>query len=153
MIEFMDVKLKRWARWAARDGQVRGLWYARASAFVPSAGGGGGVDPELDQESSDLDACVVRLPDELRLVVVEYYRRPGTQEQKARACGVSKATFFRKLDHAQQRLAELIGEVEAVRRRFENNQAELVEKMRRLKSDNARVSRAESARAVLLLTA
>ncbi len=144
MIEFMDAKLKRWARWAARDGQVRGLWYARASAFVPAAGGGGGVDPELDQESSDLDACVVRLPDELRRVVVEYYRRPGTQDQKSRACGVSKATFFRKLDHAQQRLAELVGEVEAVRRRFENNQAALVARVRQLRDDNRRAAEVDA---------
>jgi DNA-directed RNA polymerase specialized sigma24 family protein len=62
----------------------------------------------IDEESADTDRAVTRLPAALKHVIVVYYLKPGTVEQKAKDCRCCRKTLFNRLHHAHQRLDELL---------------------------------------------
>jgi hypothetical protein len=64
--------------------------------------------PLLNGEAADVDSAVDALPPELRQAVVEYWLKKGTAEKHARACRCELRTFYRRLDHAHERIRALL---------------------------------------------
>lgn len=99
LIPWIDHLLERWARWGAAQG-----WH----------GGGCGISSLLMTEHHQIDrairqqggpddvmltvdTAVLCLPDELQQVVRQRYQGRGTMEQKARALGMNRMLFQRRL--------------------------------------------------------
>lgn len=121
MIEHVHLRLLRWADWAAGGRRVAGLGYAVCSlARWEVRGSVKSADPRIDSEASDTDRAVTLLPAEVKAVVVEYYLRPGTARQKARACGLAPKAFYERLHHAHHRVRDMLeeGDLRSVRRVF-----------------------------------
>lgn len=116
MIEHINERLMRWADWAAGGRRAAGLGYSRctlarwvvACSFRP-------VDPGYDDEAAATDKAVTLLPAELRVVVVAFYLKPGTVKQKARECGMHRDTMYERLNHAHQRIDQLLSEEKKAR--------------------------------------
>lgn len=111
-IEWVDLRLQRWAFWSVRGGQIRGLWYARCS-FAGMIGGGTEVDVEVNEEAQKTHAAITLLnPPELRAAVHAYYTGRGTLKQKAKDLQCSEKTMMRRIHHAHQRLVSLFNQVD-----------------------------------------
>lgn len=62
--------------------------------------------PLLNGEASDTDEAIDLLPEELQLVIAEYWLRKGTIRQKFHRCRCSERTFYRRLHQAHRRIKE-----------------------------------------------
>lgn len=109
MIKDIDARLCRWADWAATGKRVVGLGYARCTLATWTPSSGASIQsPEFNLEASETDTALRLLPSELIEIIVVYYLKKGTQHQKARDCRVSVKTLYNRLDHAHQRLQQII---------------------------------------------
>jgi len=95
-------RLNMWALWRLRrdDG---GLGYPRKSAFTTEPGGSFWT-PEMDSASTEMDACVCALRDQLKQVIMLEFTRAGTQEQKAKLCSCHVNTYKNRLNAAYNEL-------------------------------------------------
>jgi len=117
MIQHIHERLVRWADWAATGGGAAGLGYPSSTlkprrvsavcvfAMDPMSGG--------DLEAEETERAVVRLDDASGLVVRAYYLGRGSVRQKARDCGVSVDTLYRRLEEAQRAVDAGIQEARA----------------------------------------
>lgn len=97
--------MENWARWACASDEGHSMPMTNAYDM----GGAGRRDydkpePLINGDAIDTDRAVRTLPDELRVVIVQYWTRRGTALQKARACRCHVATFWRRLHHAHVRI-------------------------------------------------
>jgi DNA-directed RNA polymerase specialized sigma24 family protein len=113
----IDDALTRWARWALvkADG---GLGYSRTTtlgrvidlgpqgAAIRCTNGHRAISAPLEER---IESAVVGLPEQLKLVVMCEYLRPGSRGQHARDCGLSRYRYERKLHEARTLLAAVIG--------------------------------------------
>ena len=101
MIPYIDVQLCVWGRWALRH-KARAVGYPPVSPMFRDAQSSGVFDSKppfgIDEYVAETDIAVQRLPDDLRLVAVEYYQIRGKSEDVARRLSMSKATLFRRID-------------------------------------------------------
>lgn len=112
MILFIDKQLTYWAIWASRRDDC-GLGYVQSQLgkLGESGGGGkfGGLPPGVsDDDLHELQKIVVCLPFDLQQAVWQCYMMPGTAEDHADACGVSKKTYYRRLNSAHLLVMEAL---------------------------------------------
>lgn len=124
--------MTNWARWKSGAG----VTMPTSSAFDLEARGRreGASTPLLNGEAVDVDAAVDALPAELRQVVYVHWLqqipdkrgrvrgwRNANTRQRARACGCSEPTYYRRLRHAHERIRALMRakRTEAERRRVD----------------------------------
>lgn len=109
-IDWIDERLVRWASWSMRGGLARGLWYARCTLGAEESSGCA-PDAQLDHEALATQSAVARLaPIQLRVAVHAYYCGRGTVKQRAKDIGCSEAALHRRVDHAHERLVDLLNE-------------------------------------------
>lgn len=103
MIEYMNHRLVCWAEWATRrdDG---GLGWPRQAHYIKAvlSHGRGNIE-EINEAAMEIETGVLALRrerDDLFLVVMEFYRKTGSAEYKARALGVHKDTLYARLHAA-----------------------------------------------------
>ena len=58
----------------------------------------------IDGNAILVDAVVEALPDGIKIVLVEYWVRGGSNAQKVARCRCSAATFYRRLDDGNRRV-------------------------------------------------
>jgi hypothetical protein len=92
-------KLELWANWYLRK-LDNGGGYPKKSAFVTTPGGGFWT-PEMDSQCYEVDKAICSLINERKDVLMAYYTKTGTNEQKAKTCGCSLRTFYTRVDMAQ----------------------------------------------------
>lgn len=124
--------MTNWVRW--KSGAPIGVALSAAYALEAQGRREGTSIPLLNGEASDVDDAVSSLPRELYVAILIHWLRarqePGgklvpvkaaTVEQRARACGCSERTYFRRLEHAHERVRALM---RAKRREGERRRAE-----------------------------
>ena len=109
---YVDARLSRWAAWyhsGTKPGPKRiSSWWGPMILNRSVAQGNGGVarisfDPT---ECEETDRAVRHLGAELHAVIVEYWLKGGTVEQKCRALHCCKQTLYNRIERAK---AELLG--------------------------------------------
>lgn len=93
-------RLNAWADWHARKADG-GQGYPKKSAFVQASPSTGFWTPELDSQCYETDQAVCALLPERKEVLLAYYTMTGTNEQKAKACGICVRTFYTRIEMAQ----------------------------------------------------
>ena len=100
--EDIKTRMMQWAEWSAlREAGAAG--YPRECSYTrmqPRAPGAGFHTPDVDMDAMAIDRAVHELPSLIRLTVHEYYIRPGTIEQKARALRCNRDTVFARINAA-----------------------------------------------------
>lgn len=101
MIPYIDVQLCVWGRWALRH-KARAVGYPPVSPMFRDVQSSGVFDSKppfgIDEYVAETDIAVQRLPDDLRLVAVEYYQIGGTAQEVATRLGFSKRTLYNRID-------------------------------------------------------
>lgn len=87
--------------------------------------------PLLNGEAADVDSAVDALPPELHDVIVEHWLKKGTAEKHARSCRCEIRTYYRRLEHAHERIRALM--------RAKRDQAERARQIYRSRSGEALV--------------
>ena len=103
MIDYINHRLVCWAEWAIRrdDG---GLGFPRQSHYTKAfiSHSRGNIE-EINEAAMEIETSVLALRRErgdLADVVMEFYRKTGSAEYKARALGVCKDTMYSRLHQA-----------------------------------------------------
>jgi hypothetical protein len=103
MIDYMNHRLVCWAEWATRrdDG---GLGFPRQSHYTKAmlSHGRGNIE-EINEAAMEIETGVLALRKarpELAAVVMEFYRKTGSAEFKARVLGVCRDTMYTRLHQA-----------------------------------------------------
>jgi hypothetical protein len=102
--------MRNWAAWkvsgSSIDAAMSAAHVSMTSAYsLEARGRRSDVSiPLFDAEALDVDQAVGHLPEQLKLVVAEYWLRKGTTMQKVRRCRCAVATFYRRLGHAHSRV-------------------------------------------------
>ena len=118
MIDYIHQRLIRWAEWESYGRRIVGIGFS-PNPLLNFAGGSPSTvekDPIFEEDSYNTALAITHLPTILKDVVIEHYQKPGMPEQKWRKLRLSKATFYRRLDHAHTRLASLIDDIESLKR-------------------------------------
>jgi DNA-directed RNA polymerase specialized sigma24 family protein len=102
-IAYADERLDAWASWVKGRANAWPLRTLLGRIIEQGASGaaqetGGAYMPDSILET---DRAVAHLDALERRVLTEYYLTYATTEMKARRCGVSRATFWRRLERAQ----------------------------------------------------
>ena len=104
MIVYINARLNAWAEWHARRGDS-GLGFPRECSYTRlQARSGSGFKAEVDDAAWETHRGVNALIIERRAAVFSFYVRRGLVIQKARDCGCSVATLYRRIDAAHQDL-------------------------------------------------
>ena len=113
MIDYINHRLVCWAEWAIRrdDG---GLGFPRQSHYTKAflSHSGRNVE-EINEEAMEIETGVLlmrRSRDDLYLVVMEFYRRTGSAEYKAKKLHVCKDTMYSHLHQSHIWLMEWLQE-------------------------------------------
>lgn len=110
-------RLNAWAAWSIRR-QDSGLGYPKSVSFVNqmSKSGFGSISPEIAEECFEVERCVIALAitnQELYQVIDLSYRRTMTCEQRCKAAGCVKSTFYLKLGRAHQMVLGYLNDIAA----------------------------------------
>lgn len=113
MIVYVNTRLNQWAEWVAKRND--GLGYPRAVAFSRMAHSGsfGPSSPDMCEDAWEVEQCVTHLEKSLRAAVIEFYLRPGTCEQKAKALMCCKKTMYSRIDRAHNEILGLLNDLAA----------------------------------------
>lgn len=103
MIEYINVQLSIWGKWAARQNS-KGLGYPSISPMFNQAQHGGSYGSQLPPGVCDCeyvretDLAVARLSAEDRVLCVEFYQRGGTAVAIASRMGIARQRLYERLD-------------------------------------------------------
>lgn len=101
MIVHIDVLLCAWGRWALRN-QARAIGYPPISPMFQDMQASKVFDSKVpfgvDEYVAETDIAVQRLPNDLKLVAVEYYQIGGKAESVAGRLGIKKTTLYKRID-------------------------------------------------------
>lgn len=113
MIDYINAQLNLWAEWE-RTGKTR-LGYPKRAAFVASMSTPGRPCILSDEEGLAIGRAVAALCPELRQVVDCFYKsmRSCTGDQIGRHLGISRATLFRRIDIAHNRILGSLNDIAA----------------------------------------
>lgn len=103
MIEYINLQLSIWGKWAVRR-NGEGLGYPSVSPMFNQAQHGGSYGSQLPPGVCDCeyvretDQAVARLPPEDRALCVEFYQVRGTAVEIARRLGIARQRLYERLD-------------------------------------------------------
>ena len=103
MIEYINVQLSIWGKWAVRSSS-KGLGYPSVSPMfnqVQHGGSYGSSDPPhvcILEYVRETDLAVQRLPATDRALCVEFYQRGGTAVSVAQRLGIARQRLYERLD-------------------------------------------------------
>jgi hypothetical protein len=103
MIEYINVQLSIWGKWAARRNS-EGLGYPSISPMFNQAQHGGSYGSQLPPGVCDCeyvretDLAVSRLPDADRALCVQFYQHGGTAVSVAQRMGIARQRLYERLD-------------------------------------------------------
>lgn len=103
MIEYINVQLSIWGKWAVRRGSA-GLGYPSISPMFKDAKHGGTYGSQLPpgvcvlEYVRETDLAVARLSAEDRVLCVEFYQRGGTAVAIASRMGIARQRLYERLD-------------------------------------------------------
>lgn len=104
MIDYMNHRLVCWAEWAIRrdDGA---MGFPRQSHYTKAvlSHTRGNVE-EINEQAMEMERAVLALGQaraQLRETVMEFYRKSGSVEYKARVLGVHRDTLYARIHQAQ----------------------------------------------------
>lgn len=103
MIEYINVQLSIWGKWAVRR-NGEGLGYPSISPMFNQAQHGGSYGSQLPPGVCDCeyvretDLAVQRLLEEDRALCVEFYQRGGTAVAVASRLGMARQRMYERLD-------------------------------------------------------
>ena len=103
MIEYINVQLSIWGKWAARRNSD-GLGYPTVSPMFNDAKHGGTYGSQLPagvcdcEYVSETDQAVNRLPQDDIKLCVEFYQRGGTAVSVAERLGIARQRLYERLD-------------------------------------------------------
>lgn len=103
MIEYINVQLSIWGKWAVRQNS-NGLGYPSISPMFSQAQHGGSYSGQTPfgvcecERIRETDLAVQRLPDADRALCVEFYQRGGTAVSIAGRLGIARQRLYERLD-------------------------------------------------------
>lgn len=103
MIEYINVQLSIWGKWAARQNS-KGLGYPSISPMFKDVKHGGTFGSQLPPGVCVLeyvrvtDQAVQRLSEQDRALCVEFYQVRGTAVEIARRLGMARQRLYERLD-------------------------------------------------------
>lgn len=104
--DYVDHRLEQWAECVkgGREGRLVSNAAVLASMIRTGVTTRSTRGPEtlVDEHVEEIDRLVCALPSDLRNAINERYMQESTPEQKARACGCSVSTFWRRLAAAKK---------------------------------------------------
>lgn len=109
MIDYVNHRLVCWAEWATRrdDG---GLGFPRQSHYTKAVlSHSRGSIEEINEQAMEMERSVLALRQALPVLaaaVMEFYRKTGSAEFKARALGIHRDTLYARIHQAQVWLME-----------------------------------------------
>lgn len=101
-IGWLRLRLTRWGRIC----RAVGIGYPSMSSHEKAIRGRGGLfdGPSMPDDLLDLDAAIVRLEPQHKLVIVEFYTKSGTMEEHAARLNLTRPNFYRRKNLAENRL-------------------------------------------------
>lgn len=118
MIEYINVQLSIWGKWAARRNSS-GLGYPSISPMFNQAQHGGSYGSQLPPGVCDCeyvretDLAVARLPEEDRALCVQFYQHGGTAVSVAQRMGVAVRTLYDRLDRVHRSVMGHLNDIAA----------------------------------------
>jgi len=120
MIDYVNVQLSAWGKWAARNAS-KGMGYSSICPMFKQAQHGGAFGPSIPagidvsgiDHIRDTDEAVRRLDEASRALCVEYYVIRGSSEEIANRMGVTKKTIYNRIDALHQKVLGLLNDVVA----------------------------------------
>lgn len=103
MIEYINVQLSIWGKWASRQNS-KGLGYPSISPMFNQAQHGGSYSSQTPfgvyecEHIRETDLAVQRLVEEDRALCVEFYQVRGTAVDIARRLGIARQRLYERLD-------------------------------------------------------
>ena len=102
MIDYINNRLVSWANWATKRDE--GCGYPRQSHYTKLVHSHGvGSIEEINEEAMEIETAVLALRNdrqELHAVIMEFYRKTGSAEYKARALHICRDTLYARLHQA-----------------------------------------------------
>jgi DNA-directed RNA polymerase specialized sigma24 family protein len=111
MIDYINARCNQWVLWHRR-GQDNGLGFPRECAYTRLDGRTPGKvsQPPVDEAAWEIERAVRALEHELNKVVIQFYLKRGTSEDKARACQCHRDTLYARLHTAHIRILEWLND-------------------------------------------
>ncbi len=101
MIDYINMKLSIWGKWAVRRYSA-GLGYPSVCPMFRLIRHGGGYRSDVpygvDEYVMETDQAVRRLPAADVALCVEFYQRGGTGAEVARRLGIARQRLYERLD-------------------------------------------------------
>lgn len=119
MIDYINHRLVLWAEWATRRDDS-GLGYPRQAHYTKAVlTHSRGCIEEIDEAAMEMERAVQALGHALpmlRQAVMEFYRKTGSAEYKARVLGVHRDTLYARIHQAHVWVMEWLQDQAAVER-------------------------------------
>jgi hypothetical protein len=118
MIEYINVQLSIWGKWAMRQNS-KGLGYPSVSPMFNQAQHGGSYGSQLPPGVCDCeyvretDQAVARLPAEDQALCVEFYQRGGTAVVVAQRLGIAVRTMYDRLGRVHRAIMGHLNDIAA----------------------------------------
>ena len=120
MIDYVNVQLSAWGKWAARNAS-KGMGYSPICPMFKQAQHGGAFGPSIPagidvsgiDHIRDTDEAVRRLDAASRALCVEFYVVNGSGEEIARRMGIAKRTLYDRIHSLHQKVLGLLNDVVA----------------------------------------
>jgi hypothetical protein len=118
MIEYINVQLSIWGKWAARQNS-KGLGYPSISPMFNQAQHGGSYGSQLPPGVCDCEyvreteLAVQRLPPADRALCVEFYQRGGTAVSVAERMGIAVRTMYDRLGRVHRAIMGHLNDIAA----------------------------------------
>lgn len=116
MIEYINMQLSVWGKWAVRR-SASGLGYPSICPMFQQVRHGGGyrssAPPGVEEYVEETDQAVRRLPVVDRALCVEFYQRGGTASAVAQRLGIGRQRLYERLDSIHRAVMGHLNDISA----------------------------------------
>ena len=116
MIEYVNIQLSVWGKWALRR-STAGLGYPSVCPMFQQVRHGGGYRSApptgVEEYVEETDQAVQRLPPQDRVLCVEFYQRGGTGSAVAQRLGIGRPRLYERLDAMHRALMGHLNDIAA----------------------------------------